>query len=159
MAFLVLLRYTDSDMPELAYNKRANYDYEILETYEAGIVLSGQEVKSVREGKMSLVGSHAVVARGELLLVGAQIPVYKAAGELPDYDPRRSRTLLLHKAEMQKIVGKLAQKGLTFVPISVYTKGSKIKVSLGIGRGKREYDKRAVIKKRDLDRDIRRSLE
>lgn len=147
------------DMPELAFNKRARFDYEILDSFEAGIVLSGQEVKSVREGKMALLGSHAVIIRGELVLIGAQIPVYKAAGPQPDYDPKRTRTLLVRKAELAKIAGKLEVKGLTIVPISAYTKGTKIKISLGLGRGKREFDKRATIKKRDLDRDIRRSLE
>jgi SsrA-binding protein len=146
-------------MPELAMNKRARYDYEILETLEAGLVLTGQEVKSVREGRMILTGAHAVIAKGELVLVGAQIPVYKAAGMLEGYDSKRTRKLLVHKAELAKLFGKLEQKGLTFVPISVYTKGPFIKMSLGLGRGKREYDKRETIKKRDLDREARRSLE
>ncbi len=145
-------------MPTLAVNKRAKFDYEILETFEAGLMLAGHEVKSVRAGGMSLRGAYVVIAAGAPRLIGSHIPRYSKAGPLPDYDPDRSRMLLLHGRELNRLAGKLKQKGLTLVPISVYTKGSKIKLEFGLGRGKKQYEKKETIKKRDLDRDIRRTL-
>jgi SsrA-binding protein len=145
-------------MPTLAENKKARFEYQILDHFEAGLVLFGHEVKSVREGKMALAGSYVTISRGALWLVGAQIQRYPKAGPLPDYDPQRTRKLLLHQREIQKLAGKMEQKGLTLVPLSVYTKGSKIKLSFGLCRGKKQYEKREAIKKRDIDRDVRRSL-
>lgn len=145
-------------MPQLALNKRARFDYEILEKFEAGLVLTGQEVKSVRNGRMQLQGSYIAITADSALLVGSHIPKYDPAGPQPDYDPDRSRKLLLHMREIARLRGKLKQKGLTIVPISVYTKGRQIKLELGLGRGKKQFEKRDSIKKRDIDRDIRRSL-
>ena len=145
-------------MPTLAVNKRAKFDYEILDKYEAGIVLTGQEVKSVRAGRMSLTGSYVTIKRGTASLIGANIPKYPQAGPIPGYEADRSRTLLLHTRELRKLTEKLDQKGLTLVPISVYTKGPMIKIEFGVGRGKKQFEKRETIKRRDVDREIRRSM-
>ena len=145
-------------MPELAYNKKAKFEYEILETFEAGLMLTGAEVKSVRGGKMSLLGAYVTISRGAVWLVGGHIQRYPQAGPQPDYDPERTKKLLLHKREINKLAGKLEQKGLTLVPLSVYTKGSKLKLSFGLARGKKQFEKRETIKRRESDREIRRSL-
>lgn len=145
-------------MPTLAENKRAKFEYQILDTFEAGLMLLGHEVKSARLGRMSLLGAYVTIARGALWLIGAHIQRYPQAGPLPDYDPDRTRKLLLHKREIAKIAGKLEQKGLTLVPLSAYTKGSKIKLSFGLARGKKLYEKKETIKRRESDREIRRSL-
>ena len=145
-------------MPTLAVNKRAKFDYEILEKLEAGLVLSGPEVKTVRKGSMNLLGSYVTINRGAAWLMGAHIPRYPQAGPQPGYDPDRTRKLLLHTREIKRLAGKLDQKGLTLVPISVYTKGSKIKLEFGLARGKKQFEKRETIKKRDVEREIRRSL-
>jgi len=145
-------------MPQLAINKRALFDYVILEKFEAGLVLFGHEVKSVRDKRMSLLGAYVTISRGSAWLINSHIPLYPKAGPKPDYDPDRSRRLLLHKRELDRLAGKMEQKGLTLVPISVYTKGSQIKIEFGLGRGKKQFEKRETIKKRDIDREIRRSL-
>jgi len=145
-------------MPKLAVNKRALFDYEILEKFEAGLVLFGHEVKSVRLGRMSLLGSYVTINQGAAWLINGHIPLYPKAGPKPDYDPDRTRKLLLHKRELDRLAGKMEQKGLTLVPISVYTKGSQIKLEFGLGRGKKQYEKKESIKKREVDREIRRSL-
>ncbi|HTM67970.1 MAG TPA: SsrA-binding protein SmpB [Candidatus Binatia bacterium] len=145
-------------MPTLAENKKAKFEYQVLDTVEAGLMLTGPEVKSVRNGRMSLLGAYVSIARGAVWLIGAHIQRYPNAGPQLEYDPERTRRLLLHKREIMKLAGKLEQKGLTLVPISVYTKGSKIKISVGLARGKKNYEKRETLRKRDLDRDVRRSL-
>lgn len=145
-------------MLSLAYNKKAKFDYQIIEPFEAGLVLSGQEVKSIRARRMSLLGAYVTISRGAAWLIGSNVPKYPQAGPQPDYDPDRSRKLLLHRREIQKLVGKLEQKGLTLVPISVYTKGSKIKLEFGLARGKKQYEKKETLKRRDLDREVRHSL-
>ncbi|MBI4457413.1 SsrA-binding protein SmpB [Candidatus Uhrbacteria bacterium] len=145
-------------MPSLAVNKHAGSDYEILEKFEAGLKLLGHEVKSVRAGSMSLRGAYVSVASDGIWLVGAHIPRYKPAGPTPGYDPERSRKLLLHKREIKRLSGQVLQKGLTLVPLSVYTRKSHIKLEFGLARGKKQYEKRAQIRKRDLDREVRRSL-
>jgi SsrA-binding protein len=145
-------------MPQLAVNKRALFDYAILEKFEAGLVLLGHEVKSVRDKRLGLLGSYVTISRGEARLINSHLPLYAKAGPQPDYDPDRSRTLLLHKRELDRLAGKMEQKGLTLVPISVYTKGSQIKLEFGIGRGKKQYEKRESIKRREVDREIRRSM-
>ncbi len=145
-------------MPQLAYNKRANYDYDILEKFEAGLVLQGQEVKSVRAGRMSLLGAYVTISRGSAWLINGHISKFEKAGPLPEYDPDRTRRLLLHKRELDRLAGKMEQAGLTLVPISVYTKGSKIKIEFGLGRGKKRFEKKEAIKKREVQREIRRSL-
>jgi SsrA-binding protein len=139
----------------LASNDKARYDYELLEKVEAGLVLSGQEVKSAKTGHMKLKGAHVAFTRGEAMLLGAHIASYPKAGPLPDYDPDRSRKLLLHKKEVNRLRGKREEDGLTIVPIRAYIKGGRIKVELAVARGKKQYEKRETIKKRDLEREAR----
>lgn len=148
-------------MPTIAVNKRANYDYDIREKYEAGLVLLGHEVKSVKTGHISLKGSFVAVKKTggnglpELYLVNAHIPLYNRSGTIKDYDPYRSRKLLLKKNEIKHLIGKKQEQGLTLVPIKIYTKRSFIKLEFGIGRGKKKYDKRDMIKKREVERRMR----
>jgi SsrA-binding protein len=147
-------------MPTLAYNKRANFDYTISETYEAGIVLFGHEVKSIKTGHISLKGAFVVTKKTgknlpELIIINAHIPLYSKATKVINYDPERPRKLLLHKKEIAKLLGKKQVEGLTLVPIKIYTKHSLIKLEFGIGRGKKKIDKRQTIKKRETDREIR----
>ncbi|MEI7741490.1 MAG: SsrA-binding protein SmpB [bacterium] len=142
-------------MPSLAVNKRARLDHEILEKYEAGIVLTGAEVKSLRAGNAKLQGTYITVARGELWLIGAHIGKYVGAGAQEGYDPTRSKKLLVHKKEMLGLAGKIQQAGLTLVPLELYTAGRRIKLSFALARGKKLHDKREDLKRRDLDRDIR----
>ena len=142
----------------LIENKKARFNYEIGETYEAGIKLFGYEVKSLRKGLGSLDGAYAVVRGGETFLIGAEIPPFQAKNAPASYDPRRNRKLLLTKKEIRALSQEENKKGLTIVPISVYSKGRKIKVTLGIGKGKKKFDKRQSIKKREADREIRRTL-
>jgi SsrA-binding protein len=145
-------------MPTLAINKKARFDYEILDKLEAGIVLTGQEVKAVRGGRLNLTGARVAIIGGSAVLVGAQIAKYEHAGNVPDYDPQRTRQLLLKKRELNKLVGRLEEKGLTAVALEAYTKGPFIKVKVGVARGKKEYEKRDAIKKRDVDREIREKM-
>lgn len=142
----------------LIENKKARFNYEILEKLEAGLELFGSEVKSIRGKQGSLEGAHIGIRGNEAFLIGASIPPYQPANTPKNYDHYRSRKLLLTKAEIKNLLGKEKTKGLTIVPLSVYNKGSKIKISIGIARGQKKYDKRESIKKRELDRDIRRTL-
>lgn len=145
-------------MKDLALNKKARLDYEILEIFEAGLVLEGQEVKAIKAGKMSLKGSFVTIARGEPFLTGATISPYQPKNTAQDYDPSRPRKLLLKKREIQKIIGKFQEKGLTLIPLKVYNKVPRIKLSFAIARGKKKYDKREDIKKREFNRDKDRHL-
>jgi SsrA-binding protein len=142
----------------LVEHKKARLEYEILEQFEAGIELLGSEVKSLRMKHGKLEGAHVIVRGGEAYIVGMNIPPYQPANMGPDYDPARSRKLLLTKKELLHLAEQESQKGLTIVPLSVYNKGRKLKIGIGIARGRKKYDKRAVLKKRDTDRDIRRTL-
>jgi SsrA-binding protein len=139
----------------LCTNRKARYDYHIEETYEAGIALLGSEVKSIRQGRANLRDSYAAVERGELVLHNCHISPYEQAGQFAP-DPLRSRKLLMRRAEIQRLIGKVEQKGLTLVPLSLYLKGPYVKVSLALARGKREYDRRDDIKEREADREIAR---
>ncbi len=145
-------------MTTIAHNPRAKFDYELLDTYDAGIVLFGHEVKSVKTGHISLKGAFVTASDGELFLTNAMIPLYPHAGKIPNYDPSRSRKLLLNKHEIRTLLEKNKTAGLTMVPIRVYIKGKHIKVAFALARGKKEYDKRHTIKKRDADRTIARAL-
>jgi len=145
-------------MPSLAINKQARREHELLDKYEAGIVLSGPEVKSARLGHVKLQGTYITIARGELHLVGAHIGKYAPAGPQPSYEPTRTRKLLIHKKELLGLVGKIQQKGLTLVPLELYTAGRRIKISFALARGKKLHDKREDIKKRDLDREARQAM-
>jgi len=147
-------------MSILAYNKRANFDYIITDIYEAGLVLFGHEVKSVKTGHISLKGSFVTTKRSgralpEFYLTNAHIPLYRHAGPVPGYDPTRPRQLLLKRTEIKHLLGKAKEQGLTLVPIKIYTKRSLIKLEFGVGKGKKKYDKRETIKKREMDRKIR----
>ncbi len=152
-------------MKILALNKRAEFDYEILETFEAGLVLKGFEVKSVKLGHISLNGSYVVVKNNEAYLLNATISPFQPKNTPKDYEPIRTRKLLLHKKEIECLIGKSGQKGLTLVPIKVYIKRDKtpqgrgkLKLEFGIGRGKRKIDKREKIKKRETEREIERKF-
>lgn len=145
-------------MPTYAKNKKARFDYEILETIEAGLVLSGMEVKAVRSGQAKLTGGYVTFHKGAPMLTNAHIPLYKYAGIVPGYQPDQSRKLLLSAKEIAYLRGKSQEKGLTIVPLSLYTKGSRIKVEIGIARGKKQFDKRQTIKKRETDRELRRAM-
>jgi len=145
-------------MPTIAINKRAHFDYEILEEIEAGIVLTGAEVKAAKNGLMNLIGSYAAVTgQGAVLLNSAISPYSKAKGTQTDYDPRRSRQLLLRASELKKMLGQTGSSPLTIVPLSAYTKGGFIKIKLGIARGKQKRDQRESIKKRDAERRTRQA--
>ncbi|MAF25782.1 SsrA-binding protein [bacterium] len=149
-------------MPTLAHNKQAAHEYEFLESFEAGIALTGPEVKSVKAGRISLRGSYVSIdVKGTIELVGAHISTYAPAGpagQPPQQDPDRRRTLLMRSREINQLRGKLTQSGLTILPKRVYTKGSLIKVEVVLGRGKKCHDKRETIKKREAQKQIRRRL-
>jgi SsrA-binding protein len=145
-------------MSDLAYNKRANFDYEILEKYEAGLMLLGHEVKSIKTGHISLKESFVTIHSSELYLANAHIPPYKHAGKLDNYNPTRPRKLLVKKPEIKRLIGKVRVQNLTLVPIRIYTKRRYLKLEFGLGKGKKEYDKRSNIKKREDDRSMRRML-
>jgi SsrA-binding protein len=145
-------------MEILAKNKQARFDYEIERELEAGIVLTGQEVKSVKMGDVSLKGAHVTIHGGEAFLVNAHVSPYKYAGSLQGYEPTRSRKLLLKKDEISRLIGKFKEQGMAVVPLEFYTKRGLVKVRLGIGRGKKKYDKRESIKKREDERKISRMI-
>ncbi|MBS1492071.1 MAG: SsrA-binding protein SmpB [Bacteroidetes bacterium] len=136
-------------------NRKANFEYAILDKYEAGISLEGTEVKSLRDAKVSIVESYARVIKDEVFLIGANINEYKY-GNINNHEPVRNRKLLLHKKEIKKIKEALTEKGLTLIPLKMYFKNSKVKVELGIGRGKKLYDKRESIKARETDLKLKR---
>jgi SsrA-binding protein len=147
-------------MPNLAVNKKGLHDYQVLEKFEAGIALTGPEVKSAKAGQINLTGGYITIsALGQAGLIGAHIAPYKPAAAIQaSYDPTRTRRLLLRKKEIDYLMGKSREKGLTIMPISVYTKGSLIKLEIGLVRGKKQFDKRESIKKREIDREIKRKL-
>ncbi len=150
-------------MPILAVNRRAGFDYEILDKYEAGIVLFGHEVKAVKSGQISLKGSYVTLKKTKKLLpevnlTNAHISLYKYASNVKDYDTDRPRRLLLKKKEITRLVGKKAEQGLTLVPLKIYTKRSLIKLEFALARGKKKYDKRETIKKRETDRKIKNEI-
>ena len=145
-------------MAALAVNKKARFDYEILETLEAGLKLTGPEVKSVKSGHIQLKGAFLHIQKNELWLKGAYIAPYKPAGNQEGYDPYRDRKVLVHRRELSRLTGKRQAEGLTLVPLSVYLKGGLIKLEFGVARGKKKYEKRETIKKRDVQRDIREKL-
>ena len=139
----------------ISKNRKAYFNYKILEKIEVGISLIGQEVKAIKSGRITLAGSYAVLNKGEIFLIGANVPPYQPKNAPEDYNPERSRKLLLKRAEIQHLIGKIKQKGLTIVPLMIYVKAGKIKLELGVVRGKRKSDKRETIKKRAADRELR----
>lgn len=138
-------------------NKKVNFDYEILDTYEAGIVLTGTEIKSIRAGKVNLRDSYAIVRNGEVYLLNMHISHYEQ-GNIFNHDETRTRKLLLHKKEIYKIRDSLEKEGLTLVPLKLYFKDNYAKILLGVARGKKNYDKREAMKKRDNLMEIRKNL-
>lgn len=142
----------------MADNRKARFDYEILETLTAGIELLGLEVKSLRSHAANLEGAYVTIRGGEAYLMQASIPPYQPLNTPSDYDPMRVRRLLLTKKEIRALADIETGKGLTIVPLKVYNKGPKVKVDIGVVRGKKKFDKRETIKKRETDREIRRTL-
>jgi SsrA-binding protein len=146
-------------MKTMAFNKRAGFDYELMDRYEGGLILTGAEVKSIKTGSISLKGSFIVRKDGELYLINANIPQYKFASNLKSYDPTRSRKLLLKKSEIKSLIGKMAVEGLTLVPIRVYnTRKGLLKIEFAVARGKKEYDKRHSISEREDKRRMQKKL-
>ncbi len=143
---------------EAIKNKRAYFDYEFLENFEAGMVLFGNEVQSIKSGKMSLVGSYVVLKNGEVYLLNATIAPYQPQNTPKDYNPTRSRKLLLKKKEIQYLFGKTQERGLTLIPIRVYSNKGKLKLEFALARGKKKADKKETIKKREVGKEIRREL-
>ena len=141
----------------VASNRRALHEYEILEKVEAGLVLLGPEVKSLREGRANLSDAYAVLRRGEAYLVNAHVSPYAQAGR-DNPDPRRERKLLLKKSEIARLGGKVAERGLTLVPLALYFKNGRAKVELGLARGKRVHDKRESIRRREQEREMQRAV-
>jgi SsrA-binding protein len=147
----------DESIVPIARNKRARHDYEILETWEAGIVLTGTEVKSLRNGRAQITDAYAVVKDGELWLLNAHIAPYEQ-GNIWNHDPLRTRKLLLHQKEIRRLIGAVERKGLTLVALDLYFKHGRAKVRIGLARGKKLHDKRADLKARDDAREIARAL-
>jgi SsrA-binding protein len=142
----------------IALNKRARHEYHIDERYEAGIALQGWEVKSLRAGRINLSDAYAIVKNGEIFLFGASIPPLLSASTHVVADDRRTRKLLLNRAEIDKLVGAVERKGYTLVPTALYWKHNRVKVELGLAKGKQEHDKRAAEKDRDWNREKQRAL-
>ena len=141
----------------IADNRKAHFDYHVLETFEAGIALLGTEVKGIREGRANLRDAFARVERGEVWLYNVHINPYSHRGYV-DHDPRRKRRLLLHKAEIRKLIGKTVEKGLTLVPTRMYFKRGKVKVALALAKGKQAHDKRETLRRREIDRETRAAV-
>lgn len=141
----------------VADNRKAHYDYIILNKYEAGIILSGTEVKSIRGGNVNLKDSYAKILHGEMWVIGMHISPYEQ-GNRYNLDPMRSRKLLLHKQEIDRLFGKIKQEGLTLVPLQLYFKNGRVKLELGLAKGKKNYDKRQSMIQRTVKRDIDRAL-
>lgn len=145
-------------MKQIAYNRSAGYEYFIEEKFEAGIVLEGAEVKSLRAGNCNLKDSFCFIRNGEVTLKNMHIAVYDKGGAFNSKDSKRDRKLLMHRREIDRIVGKINAKGMTLVPISLYFKDNLVKVEVALCRGKQSYDKKQTIKKRDEERDVARQL-
>jgi SsrA-binding protein len=141
----------------LAENRKAYHDYELLETYEAGMVLMGTEVKSIRRGRANLRDSYARIERGELYAFNIHISPYENRG-YADHEPMRKRKLLLHRSELRKLIGRTIEKGLTLVPVRMYLKNGKVKMAVSLARGKKEHDKRETVRRREIDRETRAAV-
>ncbi len=142
---------------EILRNKKARFEYEILDTYEAGVVLKGTEVKSIRQKKVNIQESYAYIKDGEVYIIGMNISLYEM-GNYFNHEPLRERKLLLHKYEIRKLVGKLKERGYTLVPLRMYIKNGKVKLELGLAKGKDTHDKRRTIQERDSKRDLQREI-
>ncbi len=146
----------ETEEKNITVNRKARHEYAILQTYEAGIVLQGTEVKALRQGKANLVDSYANLVKNEVFLFGAHISVYEQ-GNINNHEPTRTRKLLLNRSEIKKLIGKVKEKGLTLIPLRLYFKNGKVKVELALAKGKKVYDKRESIAKRDMQRDQERN--
>ena len=146
-----------AELVRIASNRRARFEYEILDTFEAGLALRGPEVKALRQGKGNLNGAFAIVRRGEVWLIGCQIAHYEQANR-ENSDPLRERKLLLHKREIGRLEGKISERGFTLVPLSLYFKNGRAKVELAVARGKKTHDKRDAIKQREDRRAVERAM-
>jgi SsrA-binding protein len=147
-----------SEFQYVARNKKAFFNYEILDKLEAGIVLQGSEVKSIRNGKVAIHEAYARVKNGEVWVIGMDISLYPQAGPHNNHVPRAARKLLLHRREINRLIGKTREKGLTLVPLALYFKNGLAKLQIGLARGKKQYDKRESIKNREAARDLRRRM-
>ena len=147
----------ETEEKNITVNRKARHEYAILQTFEAGIVLVGTEVKALRQGKANLVDSYANLKDGEVWLYGAHISVYEQ-GNINNHEPTRTRKLLLNKSEIKKLIGKVKEKGLTLIPLRLYFRNGKVKVELALAKGKKVYDKRESIAKRDQQRDQERNI-
>jgi SsrA-binding protein len=152
------MKYASIFSMEFIRNKKFSFEYETLATYEAGIRLSGSEVKSVRAHHGSLSGAYVALFEGHLVLLGAHIPAWQEKNTPSSYDPYRTRTLLVHKKELSEIKKQLQTKGLTAIPVSLYSKGRYIKAQIAVAKGKKNFDKREVLKKKAVQRDMDRGL-
>ncbi|GFE67783.1 SsrA-binding protein SmpB [Chroococcus sp. FPU101] len=148
----------DDKIKIISDNRQARFLYEILETFEAGVQLVGTEVKSIRAGKVNLRDGYALLRNGEAWLINVHISPYDASSEYFNHDPRRSRKLLMNRKEINKLIGQVEQKGLTLVPLKMYFKGSWVKVSIGLGKGKKLHDKREDLKRRQDQREMQRAV-
>ncbi|HNX23101.1 MAG TPA: SsrA-binding protein SmpB [Spirochaetota bacterium] len=142
---------------EILRNKKARFEYEILDTYEAGVVLKGTEVKSIRQKNVNIQESYAYIKNGEVYIIGMNISLYDR-GNFFNHEPLRERKLLLHKYEIKKLIGKLNERGYTLVPLRMYIKNGKVKMELGLAKGKNTHDKRRTIQDRDMKRDMQREI-
>ena len=151
---------TSTKQPQhlLIDNRKARHDYHIEETYEAGIVLTGSEIKSVRAGRVNLRGSYARLWQGEVWVYDMHISTYDQSGKYFNHEPTRPRKLLLHRREISRIAGQVERQGYTLVPVRMYLKGRRVKIELGLARGKKLYDKRADLAERQAKRDIERAM-
>jgi len=142
---------------EIARNRKAHFNYEIIEIFEAGLVLRGTEVKSIRQKNVNIAESYARIKNGEAFVVGMNISVYER-GNIFNHEPLRERKLLMHKSEIKRLTGKLKEKGYTLVPLRLYFKSGRVKIELALAKGKAVHDKRKTIQKRDMDRDMQREI-
>ena len=141
-----------------AENRKVHYDYEILEKFEAGLVLLGQEVKSIRTGHINLTGSYVVMTEGKPRLIGAKIPAYQPKNAPADYQPERARALLLNKKEIDYLAGRAQERGFSLIPLKIYGSRGRIKLEFGLAKGKKQFNKKEKIKQRDVEREMQRSL-
>jgi SsrA-binding protein len=147
----------DERRESIAKNRRARFDYTILDTWEAGIVLTGSEVKSLRDGKANITDAYAILKDGEVYLLNLHVSPYEKASFF-NHEPTRTRKLLLHKKEIKKLIGSVERQGLTLIPLELYFKRGRAKVAIALGKGKQSHDKRADIKKKDDEREMQRAV-
>jgi len=143
-------------MATISENKKAYFDYDIIEKYEAGVELAGFEVKSIKNGRINLAGSYAIIKDNQIWLLNADVPPYQPLNMPESYDPKRTRRLLLKRLEINSLIGKTQEKSLTLVPLKVYTKNRRIKIEIGLAKSRKKSDKREFIKKREAKKEIKR---